>query len=89
VYDNPVQFIFKIHTQCLSVLLDPINTDVHFPTDNISLGVVKGDDVREVVVLQVLLVNAEKKFIGTENEIDRATFLAFFSNHGFYPSDNT
>ena len=73
VKDDPVQLMGEGGPEELSVLPDPGNTDVDLPFDKSRLVCVSEcDDVREVVVVEEVLIDLQKPLVVTENILQRS-----------------
>ena len=56
VEDHPVQFRLKGYPQFPGIILNPVDADIDLPRNALPLGKVEGDNIRVIVVLQVLPV---------------------------------
>ena len=81
--DHPVQFGFDAGTQGLGIILYPINTDIDFANGGRAGREVECDDIRIIIVLQVLPVDFKETFVGTENIVEGLQRLPFFFKKGF------
>ena len=81
--DHPVQFGFDTGTQGLGIILYPVNTDINFANGGRAGRQVECDDVRIIIMLQVLPVNFKEAIVGTEDIIERLKRLPFFFKKGF------
>ena len=54
MYDGAMQFLVILGSKLLTIGLHGVKTDEEVSADGIALGIVKGDDVRVVIMLQIL-----------------------------------
>lgn len=71
---DPVQFLFKADSQPAGILRNPVNTDENIPADpafrSLPVTIIKSDDIRVGVVLQIGLIVYQQGFIRTEYIVD-------------------
>lgn len=85
VYDDAVQLLIIFGGKLLAVALHRVETDEEVATDDIALGIVEGDDVGVVVVLQELAVDLEDALVVAEDVAHVAHLLAIGGGYGAYP----
>ena len=66
--NHPVQFIFELGSIKLRVLPDRVHADEEVTVQAVTLAVVERDDVREVIVLQILHVHVQDVIVRAEND---------------------
>ena len=66
--NDPVQLILELGSIKLRVLPDRVHTDEKVTVQAVALAVVECDDVREVIVLQILHVHVQDVIVRAEND---------------------
>lgn len=83
--NNPVQFLFKGAVKLPGIISYPLKAYVNLTLYAAGIfGEVEGDDIRIIIVLQVLLVYPKQVFIAAKNIVQtfqRPFFL--FKNTGY------
>ena len=86
VDDDAVEFLFVGGTYVLGIRTHGVEGDKEVAADFIALRVVKGNDVRIIIVLEELAVDLQNLFIVHKDVGNGATTLAVRLCHGVYPS---
>ena len=66
--NDPVQLILELGPVKLRVLPDRIHADEEITVQAVTLAVVERDDVREVIVLQILHIHVQDVVVRAEND---------------------
>jgi len=85
VYDDAVQFVLVVLPELLGIGLDGVKADEEVSADAVALGVVEGDDVGVVVVLQVLAVHLQYALVVAEDVGHFAYALSVLGRYGLDP----
>ena len=83
--DDTMQFSFISLVELFGIGTYGIEADEEVARDTISFGVVEGNDVGVIVMLQILAVHFQNLLIGAENIGYFADFLAIAGSHLFHP----
>ena len=77
--NDPVQLVLEFGTIFESIFTDTIDTDEKVTGKSVPFAIVEGDDVSEIVMLEVLLVYIEDVVVRTEDYryVTNATNFAF------------
>ena len=76
VDDGTVEFLVIIRVECLGVCPDRIEADEQVARDLISFRIIEGDDIRVIIVLEILAVYLQYLLVGTEDIADISRFLS-------------
>lgn len=68
MHHNPVQFISKGNFERLGIFMNTVNADEQITRYNWQFRIIKGDNVRIIIMLQILLVHLKQLLIIHENE---------------------
>ena len=85
VDDYAAEFAFVGLTNLIGVGGNGFERNEHVAVDLAAAGVVEGDDVGEVVVLQKLPIHLQNFFIAAEDITERADHAIVISGHAFDP----
>ena len=79
VDDYPVEFIIELSTILMCILPDAVNTYEEVSGDSVALALVKGNDIRKIVMPEISPVDVKDVVVGTENHsnISCTSDLAF------------
>lgn len=72
----------------LRICGDCVDADVDVARDDVAGGVVEGDDVGVVVVLQILIVDFKNLFVAAEDVVYFADASFVVAGNGFNPLGN-
>lgn len=86
VNDYPVQLLIELRTVKGSILSDGIDANEQVPGYDGLLGIVESDDVREIIMAQILQIDAKYIRIGAENDVDVAKAADFALGDHFQPA---
>ena len=77
-YDS-VEFFLELGSILDGIFTDTVDADEKITGKSVALAIIEGDDVSEIVVLEILLVYIENVIVGTEDDgdVSDATDLAF------------
>ena len=77
--NDPVQLVLEFGTIFESIFTDTVDTDEKITGKSVPFAIVEGDDVSEIVMLEVLLVYIEDVVVRTEDYryVTNATNFAF------------
>lgn len=78
---NTIQLIQKRNRKTNSILRNTVNTDKQITTYNITFRIIERDDVRVIVVVEVLTIHLQQILIGTKNHIDISELLLLQLTH--------
>ena len=81
--DHPVQFGFDAGAKGAGIIFYPVDADIDFTNGGWAGRKVKCDNVRIIIVLQVLTVDFKEALIGTENIVEGLQRLLFLFKNGF------
>ena len=77
--DHPVKFLSKGRVKLMGIIPNPINTNVDLSVYRLSrIRKAESDDIRIIIVLQVLPVNFQEIVIGTKYVVEVAQGFSFF-----------
>lgn len=83
--NHPVKFSLQAFPQCPGIVPNPVNTDIYLPFYRLTFGrQLEGDDVRIKVVLQELLVDLQKLFVGAKDIVEAGQYLLFLREYAGY-----
>ncbi len=85
VDDGAMQLLIVFGGKLLAIAPHGVEADEEVATDDVALGVVEGDDVGVVVVLQELAVDLEDTLVVAEDVAHVAHLLAIGGGYGAYP----
>jgi hypothetical protein len=79
VDNNPVKFVLKRGPVINGIFADGIDTDEKIAGKTVAAAIVESDDIRVIIVLEILEINVKDVIIRTENDgnITEPTDLAF------------
>ena len=86
--DGTVEFLVIIRVECLGVCPDRIEADEQVTRDLISFRIIEGDDIRVIIVLEILAVYLQYLLVGTEDIADISRFLSVCLGHCLDPAAN-
>ncbi len=67
---DPVKFVAAGESKLFGIVTNSVNADVRLHNQMLGGAVVKGDDVRIVVVLQKLAIDVQEIFVAAEDELN-------------------
>jgi hypothetical protein len=70
MHHDTVQFILELRTIEQGILPDGVDTDEKVAGEFVPLAIVEGDDVREIVVLEITHVNVQDIIVRAEDDGD-------------------
>jgi len=83
--NNPVKLPTERLVKVLGIIPHPVYANVNLPRHRLaSLGHIKGDDIRIVVVLQMGLIDFQEGLIRTKDIVHCNKGLAFLAEQGGY-----
>ena len=85
VYDDAVQLVFEALSVFLGVAFDGVEADEYVAAYPVAFGVVEGDDVGVVVVLQVLPVDFQDAAVVAKDVADLSGSFSVRGGYGFDP----
>ena len=74
---NPVQLVQKLRSVKVRVVPDGINAYEQVAGKSVSFAIIKGDDVGEIVVLEILPVYIKNVIVRTEKYVNISKFTDF------------
>ncbi len=77
VNDNPVKFLFELGPIINGIFPNGINTDEKVAGNDRFIGIIERDDIRKVIVAQILKVDFEDVRVGAKDYIDFAETAYF------------
>ena len=81
--DHPMKLPFKSVVKLMGIVLYPVNTDIDFGVYRVAgAGKTKSDDIRIIIMLQVLPVNFQEIVIGAEDVVNLAQLFSLFFEEG-------
>lgn len=83
VKNNPQHFTVVTGAQGGGIVFNPVCTDVHFGSNAFALAQVERNDIRVIIMLQVIAVYLEQVIIGAKNIADFTEQLFFLFKQGF------
>jgi hypothetical protein len=86
VDDDTMQFLVIVFVEKVGIRAYRIKRDDKVAMDGVTLVIVEGDDVRIVVVTQILTVNFQDMLVVTEQIAYLPHFLTIRGSHTTYPS---
>ena len=78
---HPMQFFRKCWGELLGIVSYSGDRDIKFALQSLRSGVIKGDDVRVTIVLEMGPVEVEKIFVAAENDRDRFYLKTLIMSH--------
>ena len=84
--DGTVEFLVIIRVECLGVCPDRIEADEQVTRDLISFRIIKGDDIRVIIVLEILAVYLQDLLVRAEDVTDIAWLLPVGLGYRLDPS---
>ena len=84
--DDPVQFIIELGSEIQCVFTHRIYTDEKITGQDVTLAVIKCNDVRKVVMSKIALVYVQDIIVRTKNDIDRSQLTDFTLSNQLQPT---
>ncbi len=84
----PTKFLAASQSKLLGIVTNAVNADVRLHNQMLGGAVVKGDDVRIVVVLEKLAIDVQEIVVATEDELNVLNAAVMLACNGSDPMSN-